>query len=264
MINQFEKPIKPVRLWQALLIFGVPGIAIYLGVHFLVPILVAGGMPLVFAWTLAVVGPTVLNAIVIVGLYFYNEKPTWTQFVKRFRLQKPSRHLIWQVPLAAIAIALLNDLFAWTVPYLSQLPWLEPPTIVPEIFADVYDTMRQDSGTITFMGETLSPAKVWLIPFWIFFWVTLAVLGEEIVWRGYVLPGQEVQFGRYAWLINGLLWNLPFRLYAIHNSISDMPLFFILPFLVQFKKNTWVGIAIHAFLVSLALIILIPGLFMPT
>ena len=92
----------------------------------------------------------------------------------------------------------------------------------------------------------------------------LAVIGEEIVWRGYVLPGQEVQFGRYAWLINGLLWNLPFHLYTIHNVISDMPLFFILPFLVQLQKNTWLGIAIHAFLVSLALIILVPGLFIST
>ena len=252
--------VEPVPLWQALLIFGLPGVAIYLGVHYLVPMMVGAGVLLVFAWTLAVVGPTVLNAVIVLGLYVLRKKPTKEQFVTRFRLHKPSRHLFWQVPLTAITIALLNDLLAWTVPHLSRMPLLAPPDLVPEIFADVYESLAQGLANTTFMGETLSPEKVWLVPFWLFFWVTLAVLGEELVWRGYVLPGQEVLYGRYAWLVNGLLWNLPFHLYTVHNVFSDMPLYFILPFLVQRKKSTWFGIAVHAMLVSLAFIILLPGL----
>ena len=119
-MNECNKTVKAVPLQQALLIFGVPGMAIYLGVHYLVPIWVGAGISLVFAWSLAVVGPTILNAIVVLGLYFFTERPTKKQFISRFRLQKPSKQLIWQVPLTTIAIALLNDLFAWTVPYLAH------------------------------------------------------------------------------------------------------------------------------------------------
>ena len=258
-MSRDDTSVKAVPLAQALLIFGVPGVAIYLGVHLLVPALVSYDVPLVYAWTLAVVGPTILNAGVVLGIYFQREKPTLEQFVTRFRLQKPSPHLFWQVPLAAVTIALANDLVAWTVPYLRQIPPLAPPGIVPEIFADVYEAVGQGEVT-TFMGETLSPAKIWLVPFWLFFWVTLAVLGEELVWRGYVLPGQEVLYGKFAWLVNGLLWNLPFHLYTAHTLFSDMPLYFVLPLLVQWKKSTWLGIAVHSSLVSLAFILLIPGL----
>ncbi|MEM8535781.1 MAG: CPBP family intramembrane glutamic endopeptidase [Chloroflexota bacterium] len=252
--------VDPVPLWQALLIFGIPGIMIYLGVHYLVPIMVESGIPLVFAWTLAVVGPTVLNAIIILAYYCSTQKPTFQQFVRRFRLNAPSKNIIWQVPTMVVVIVILNELLSWTVPYLSQIPILTPPTIIPEIFTNVYESLDGGSNTNTFMGEDLTPDKWWLVPFWLFCWVTLAVIGEEIVWRGYVLPGQEVIYGNYAWLINGLLWNIPFHLYTMHNFFSDMPLYLLLPLVVYRTRNSWVGIGIHALLVSIALVILIPGL----
>ncbi len=252
--------IKPVSLWQALLIFGIPGIVIYLGVHYLVPIMVNNEVPLVFAWTLAVAGPTVINAVIVLTYYFSTQRPTIQQFVRRFRLNAPSRNIIWQVPLTAIAIVILTELLAWTVPYLSQVSMLAPPTIIPEIFANVFESLDGGLTTATFMGKEVSPEQWWLVPFWLFFWVTLAVVGEEIVWRGYILPGQEVLYGKYAWLVNGLLWNIPFHLYTLHNFFSDIPLYLLLPFVVYRTRNTWVGIGVHALLVSLALIILIPGL----
>jgi Type II CAAX prenyl endopeptidase Rce1-like len=36
----------------------------------------------------------------------------------------------------------------------------------------------------------------------------LNILGEEFLWRGVVLPRQEVAFGRRAWVVNGILWLL--------------------------------------------------------
>ena len=49
-------------------------------------------------------------------------------------------------------------------------------------------------------------------------------------------------------------------LYTVHNFFSDMPLYFLLPLVVYWRKNTWYGITIHSLLVSLALIVLVPGL----
>jgi membrane protease YdiL (CAAX protease family) len=38
----------------------------------------------------------------------------------------------------------------------------------------------------------------------------LAVIsvGEELWWRGYVLPRQELAFGRATWVIHGILWSV--------------------------------------------------------
>lgn len=245
---------------MTVLIFGLPGIVIDVSVHHLVPLMLEQGVSLAIAWTVAVVGPILLNAAVIVMYYVKSERPTWTQFITQFRLQRPAPQIIWQVPLMAIAIVISNELLAGTVPYLKRLPLFAPPSYTPEIFSDVYESLDQGLANTTFMGESLASDPWWLIPFWLIVWVTLAVLGEELVWRGYLLPRQEVRYGKYAWLVNGLLWNIPFHLYTAHNFFSDMPLYFLLPFMVQRVKNTWFGIALHSLLVSLALVILIPGL----
>lgn len=252
-------PVQPVPLWLALLLFGVPGVVIYLAAHLLVPAMVDRGIPLVFAWTVAVVGPTLANAGFVLSYYYLTERPTFHQFVDRFRLHRPGPRLLWLAPLTVIVIVAANELLAWTVPILSGIDLLAPPEVVPEIFGDVYETLGTEEAT--FMGEVVTPAKLWLIPFWLFFWVFLAVFGEEIVWRGYVLPAHELQYGWRAWVINGILWNVPFHLYTIHNFFSDMPLYFLLPLLVYWRKNTWYGIACHSLLVSIALVILVPGLF---
>ena len=76
--------------------------------------------------------------------------------------------------------------------------------VTPEIFEDPYAAMEAGAGA-DFMGVPLSPSAWWLIPFWVVVWVGIAVIGEEVVWRGYPLPKQEEAFGRWAWLINGLL-----------------------------------------------------------
>lgn len=252
--------VRKVSLLFAFMLFGVPGAAIYLGVHYLVPTLIQNGVSLVFAWTFAVVGPTVANAVFVLTYYYFTERPSLQQFAIRFRLTRPDRRIWWLVPLTGLAIVAGNELLAWTVPLLASIDILAPPLIIPEIFANVYESLNQGMANTTFMGEVVTPQKLWLVPFWLFFWVFLAVCGEEIVWRGYIMPAHEAQFGQAAWIINALLWNLPFHLYTIHNAVSDLPLFFLLPFLVYKQKNTWFGIAVHALLVSLALFILIPGL----
>ena len=103
------------------------------------------------------------------------------------------------------------------------------------------------------MDVPLRPANWWLIPFWLI-WVVGGVMGEELVWRRYVLPRQEATYGKWAWLINGTLWNIPFHWYTLSNLFSDMP------FCVQRIKNTWFAIIIHAMMISMAYVIILAGI----
>ena len=85
----------------------------------------------------------------------------------------------------------------------------------------------------------------WLFAAWIPLFVS-NILGEELCWRGYILPRQEARFGRAAWLPNGILWCLfhwsfgwPIMV-TIHGNSS------VIGSNVQRRRNTWVGIIIHA------------------
>jgi membrane protease YdiL (CAAX protease family) len=73
--------------------------------------------------------------------------------------------------------------------------------------------------------------------------------GEELWWRGYVLPRQELAFGRAAWVVHGIGWSA-FHLFmqptlwdTVRMAITGVALSFV----AQRTKSTWPGIVGHSF-----------------
>jgi len=93
--------------------------------------------------------------------------------------------------------------------------------------------------------EPLGPGRYWILLLWLPYWV-LNIMGEEVLWRGVMLPGQEKAFGRHAWLVNGGLWALFHVAFGWQLLISMLPLLFILPLVVQRRQNSWIGVILHA------------------
>ena len=85
---------------------------------------------------------------------------------------------------------------------------------------------------------------------WVFLaWIPLFIsniLGEELCWRGYVLPRQEAAWGRTAWLLNGTMWCLFHWSFGWSIMLLLLPIALLLPWIVQRRQNTSVGIWIHA------------------
>jgi membrane protease YdiL (CAAX protease family) len=249
---------KARTLAESLLWFGLPGLTILACVHWLVPRLVSSSLPLLHAWTLSIIGPTVFNAAAVITYYVVTHWPDRTTFLQRFRLLAPSWRTVALVPVIALLILALNESLAWTVPLLREVGWSLEPPIQPSIFKDSYAALEA-GGNVDFMGIELGPTTWWVIPYWLFFWPLLGGLGEELVWRGYLLPKQEAAFGRWAWLLNGMLWNVPFHLYTATAVFSDMPFFLLLPLATQKVGNTWFAWMVHALLASLALVVIVPS-----
>ena len=154
-----------------------------------------------------------------------------------------------------MAIAVLSFALEWTQPLIKDLLPQQP--IVPELFDDPYATVGEGNQEATFFGRPME-GNFWLIPFWII-WVVVIVTSEEILWRGYALPRMEAAYGSWAFLVNGLLWNLPFHTYTFWNVFTDMPMYLIIPFVATKTKSTWGAILLHVSLLMLALVYLIPG-----
>jgi membrane protease YdiL (CAAX protease family) len=71
------------------------------------------------------------------------------------------------------------------------------------------------------------------------------VLGEELLFRGFLLPRMNAIFGRKDWLANGLL----FGAYHLHvpwvipATLLDT---FIIAYPTKRYRSAWIGIAVHS------------------
>lgn len=93
--------------------------------------------------------------------------------------------------------------------------------------------------------EPLAPERYWILAVWLPFSV-LNIMGEEVLWRGVVMPRQEMALGRWAWLANGCGWLLFHIAFGGAILITLVPIVFILPYVVKRRRNTWVGVIVHA------------------
>lgn len=76
-------------------------------------------------------------------------------------------------------------------------------------------------------------------------WIFNTVLGEELLFRGFLLPRMSGAFGRGDWVVNGVLFaayhlHVPWRIPA---TLLDM---FILAYPTKRYRSAWIGIAVHS------------------
>ena len=88
-----------------------------------------------------------------------------------------------------------------------------------------------------FTGAERLLLLVWLPMF------AMNILGEELLWRGYI---QNRLRGQFSWLAVSLLWLVFHAPFGSDLMIMLLPIFVILPYAVYKTGNTSVGIVIHA------------------
>ncbi|MGC6175821.1 CPBP family glutamic-type intramembrane protease [Lacrimispora sp. 38-1] len=81
---------------------------------------------------------------------------------------------------------------------------------------------------------------VWMLMFF------FNIVGEQMLWHGYILPRQELTHGKWAWFVNACCWLLFHLCFGIDLIILLLPLLFIIPFTIQRTKNTTTGLIVHA------------------
>lgn len=118
--------------------------------------------------------------------------------------------------------------------------------IVVTIFDKLFslNLLTQDSYASFLRMEKLKPSEYWLFLAWLPYFF-FNIVGEELMWRGYLLPRQSATLGRYAWILNGLLWAIFHVGIGWRIAILLLPIEFIVPYVVQRRQNTWLGIIIH-------------------
>lgn len=107
--------------------------------------------------------------------------------------------------------------------------------------------------------EPIGGDRLWILAAWIPFFL-LNILAEEVLWRGVILPRQEISFGAGAWIANGLGWLLFHLSFGVDMMLMLMPVILILPFVVQRRGNSWIGVILHSSLNGIGFLGLALGL----
>lgn len=249
----------PLRL--AVGYFGIPALAVILIVYVLMPFLDQRGLPFFFNILVIYAMIPMLLLIIASFIAFRREgnEVSWDAFKRRFRL-KPmdKRAWLWTVGLTLfmiLSVGLLGFISSW----LMSFDIFAPPELwVREFIQPAQSKPGNDSLPAEFLGVPL--AGNWWVLGLAFTSLVIATLGEELWWRGYILPRQELVHGKRTWIVNGLLWN-GFHLFAPWNLITILPGCLALPFVAQRLNNTLPGVIAHGFANGLlALIVVFIGI----
>jgi membrane protease YdiL (CAAX protease family) len=268
--------MKPASWLATALLFGVPALVFAFLFHRLGPDLWRQGTSWWCIFHLLLVLPLALMLVAaLLGAAIDLRCVSWKSLRQRLRLSVPSGTVwLWAVALSgfmyggnwadliAVAaswlalwkektsqkwmfVAILIGTFvkrnaALFQPTLQSVRFFDPSTFYTEFFSHF--------GPQDFMGISLRGA--WWIP--VYYAVVMLVCnigGEELWWRGYVLPRQELAFGRTAWVVHGISWSA-FHLFiqptlwdTVRMAITGVALSFV----AQRTKSTWPGIVGHSF-----------------
>ncbi len=204
-------------LLQSIVLFGVPAFALFASLTWLWPALMSAGLTRPAAYTISL---GLVNACLIIaaaaGYLLEGNRFTWNAFSRRMRLTAiTGRNWLWVVGgilVFGVGALLINSL-----------------AVV------VYKALN-----FTIPDITLGPTTIWMQ----LTTLALNIIGEELWWRGYIQPRQELVFGKRTWLIHGTLWACfhMFKWWAVPFMLITCQ---VIPFVAQRTRNTWPGMLNH-------------------
>lgn len=248
--------IRPLPLWLSSCLFGVPMLVMVLSFYLFMPWLQSLGISAFKSFLTAHIVPMALLLVAaLVGLYRVEKYPqTWTSLSERFRFpQLRLKDWLWAL---VIFIALMAS-----YGFMSQIGkalvlsgWLPLPADVP-VLLDPRVTLTR-VGLDQMAGGTLRGN--WDVLALYFVMLFFNIVGEELWWRGYLLPRQELAHGQWTWLIHGCQWTL-FHAFKYWDMLGLLPVCLIIAFAAQRMKNNWPVFIAHYVFNGLALLFIVPA-----
>lgn len=227
-------------LWQILAIWAGAALPMGLVYWVILPILDSRGSMYPFTYLFLITLGMIWQGILAYMLLRREVQPfTWESVKNRLWLFTPSNPrsgvrsrslFLWTIPLVAIMQSLYR--FGVLNPLHDQLvktfPVLTPPS---------YTLMRNMAGPAV--------GQWWLMGVLAVMIVFNYFIGEELIFRGILLPKMNGVFGKWDFLANHIL----FVSYHLH-KISDWPALllidWIIPWATKRFNSYWVGVILHA------------------
>ncbi len=247
--------IKPMGIISSLLFFGIPSAIFSFCIYSVMQKLHQNGINDFVNFFISMVTPLSLMLFAaLIAFKIEGNNFKWSTFSTRFRLKKMTK-LDWIYTFGLLVVTILiYESLSFTSKWLIQFKLFSPPEF---LLPAVDPRLEQNILLNTFMGIPLK-GQWWIAVFYLVF-ILFNIVGEEFWWRGYILPRQELFFKKWTWVVHGTLWGV-FHVFWKWNLIILLPSCLALSFVIDKRKNTWIGIISHMAFNSAPLIGLIIGI----
>ena len=217
--------IKPLTWPSLIALFGIPTLLNYIACIWAIPYLQSlKALPIEANYFLSV-GLLVLVPMFCFAIFQSGKEIGSYKFsalLQRLRIKKLStKDAIWTVA---------------TFLFLVMTSFIIAKILMPK--------MGMDATPFFFQNMPLKPEHMWILYVWPAFFF-FNIFGEEFLWRGYIQTRQELLTKKWTWLVHGCLWATWHLPMGIDLIIASTPIFFILPAVVQIRKNTSIAIIVH-------------------
>jgi membrane protease YdiL (CAAX protease family) len=236
--------IKPIGFTASFLLFFLFGVLFAVNINIIIPLIVnaTGINPFIVA---QVVNTCLLFIPIFLTAFIFLKsdgiKLNWENIKERFSFKKlVLKDFFW----IFIGLFVATIITIFTVLFLDILPIPFDVTSLTEISPIMFRPLQ---------GIEL----LFLLFMPISFFFNYA--GEEILWRGYLFPRQEIIFREKTWIVSGIL-HAVFHLFMGTTLLLFLPYLFAIPFVYSKTKNTYAVIIMHALLGAPADILLAIGM----
>lgn len=224
--------------------------------YYVVPRLNAKGIPSIYTFWGSLWIPIFMLIPISLAHYTFVEGGDFTFYAIRERYQLygvSGINYLW-IGLAIVGTLLVEESLQPISRYFAKKRFLAPPDYLPAPFNPLKPFSFPPK---TFFGVKL-PGNYKLLIVFIPLHL-LAMVSEEIMWRGYILPMQIEYFGSFAWVINGLMWAYLVHLCLKWHFVAMLPSMLIVPFIAQTMASTTAAFYVHAIPNMLLWIVLFAG-----
>ena len=222
-------------LWQILGIWAGAALPMGLVYWVIVPILLSRGSVSPFTYLFLLITGLVWQGVLAYLILKQEVKPfTWENLKNRLWLYTPSLPktgvhskwlYLWTVPLIAFmnlaSFGWLNELWVKSFPFLEPRP---------------YAVIQNLAGPAV--------GQWWLLGVLAIMIIFNYILGEELIFRGILLPKMNGVFGKWDWLANHLLFTA-YHLHFFWTTPSRLLISWIFGWSTKRFKSYWMGAIIH-------------------
>lgn len=245
-----------MSIWLHIVVFGMTGLLIYFGIFYGAPRMMNKGMPLIYAFWGFLWAPVFLLLPLSLFLFVALEGGTLSteSILERFRFT-PLKGKDWLLVGGAVLVTTFSDQILEPVgKYFARKKAFAPPDYLPGPFNPL---KKYSFPPREFFGVSLKGN--WKLLFVFIPLHLFAMFSEEVMWRGYLLPQQELVLGSWAWVFNGLLWAWLVHAVLKWHFVGMLPGMLIAPLVAQYTQSTWASFIAHAVPNSLLWLLLLCG-----
>lgn len=258
MLPSTTPRIRPISIQSALAYFGGYGLLTFIGFHIIYPLLPQMGLSEADSLVLVLTIPLALMLVPPLVLYQRSGEPMTLAAIRAYiRFPAIERSdFAWALLIFVVAI-LGSSLVGGITQHLIARGLMPMPDNIPLLF-DPRGALFDPASWDAFVGGTIRGN--WRALFLYFLMLFFNIVGEEVLWRGYILPRQEQQHGRWAWLIHGLMW-CGFHFFKWWDLLNLLPICLIIAYVSQRTGRNWPAFIAHyaingiGFLLALALVV---------